>query len=204
MPLRNRVTPWGEIVAVPARGTLMGNRGGCLHDDERRLGRVRWRSAAWICCLLEFKERRRQVMRPGHYTELFFLDEATALAAGHRPCAECRRAEFEAFRRAWATAHGGVPPRAPEMDRILHGERVGEGGAKRRHLLPGEGRDVLELPDGVMVEIGGAAWRVGAEGLRRWSADGYGPPLPRPDGPVFMLTPPAIAAVLAAGYRPRS
>jgi len=116
--LQNRVTPFGEIVATPARGLSMGNRG-ILHDDRRRLGRRRWTHKAWICCVTEFRGRRRQVMAPGRYTELFFLDEAVALAAGHRPCFECRRAAANAFAACW-----GGEPRAPDMDRVLHAERL--------------------------------------------------------------------------------
>ena len=118
-PLRNRVDPFGALHAVPARGTLMGNRGGRLHDPATREIRRRQASRAWICCVLAFKDRRREVMGPG-YTELFFLDEAVALAAGHRPCCECRRREAGAFAAAWAAGRGlAVPPRAPEMDRVL-------------------------------------------------------------------------------------
>jgi hypothetical protein len=105
VPLQNRVTPTGEIVAHPGRGLLMGNRG-CLHGPDRRLHAARWRSKAWICCVLEWKGVRRDPMPPGRWTALFFLDEATALAAGHRPCAYCRRADFAAFAEAWRAAHG--------------------------------------------------------------------------------------------------
>ena len=197
MPLQNRVTPFGEIVAVPDRGSLMGNRGGCLHDGARRLGRARWRSAAWIACLLDFKGRRRTPMTPGLYTELFFLDEATALAAGHRPCAECRRPAFEAFRRAWAAASGTAPPRAPEMDRVLHAERLDGQGGKRRHEAVLE-----ELPDGAMVERDGAAWLVEGGRLLRWTPAGYAEAVPHAPGPALLLTPPATVAVLREGYRP--
>ena len=135
MPLQNRVTPFGEIVAVPERGTMMGNRG-ILHDAHGRaapsLG-----EQAWICCLLEFRGRRDPVMAPGHYTRLFFLDEPTALAAGHRPCAYCRRDAYRAFRAAWAAGNAhlglGATPRAAEIDRVLHDERSGPGGSKRLH-----------------------------------------------------------------------
>src|SRR3954453_18158595 len=139
MPRQNRVTPFGEIVAVPERGSLMGNRG-ILHDAAARDDpdariRRRWAGRAWISCLLEFRGRRDPVMAPGHYTRLFFLDEPTALAAGHRPCAYCRRAAYNAFRDAWAAGnpqHGlGPTPRATEIDRVLHAERLGLGGGKR-------------------------------------------------------------------------
>jgi len=110
MPLRNRVTPFGDLVAVPDRGALMGNRG-VLHDDERRIVRFS-QGRRWIACLTDVKGRRRPLMTPGRYTELFFLDEATALAAGHRPCWECRRADALRFRDAWARAAGADPATA--------------------------------------------------------------------------------------------
>src|ERR1035438_2779229 len=118
MPLQNRVAPSGEIFAS-ARGTFMGNRGGAIHNDGRQIVR-QYASRRWITCLLEFKGRRRTVMSPNRYTELFFLDEAVALAAGHRPCAECRRARFNAFKQAW----GGTSPLADEMDVELHRARI--------------------------------------------------------------------------------
>ena len=125
MPLQNRATPFGAIVASEALGTLMGNRG-CLHDDNRTLSGRRWTTRAWLSCVLSFKGRRRQLMRPGYYAELFFLDEATALAAGHRPCAECRREAFRHFVGCWATGAGraGERVRAADMDRALHAERI--------------------------------------------------------------------------------
>jgi hypothetical protein len=114
------VRPDQEIVADPGRGTLMGNRG-CLHDENRRLRTARWRSKLWICCALEWQGVRRDVMPPGRWTALFFLDEATALAAGHRPCAYCRNEDYQAYRRAWQKAHSlAEPPRAVEMDAQLH------------------------------------------------------------------------------------
>src|SRR5215211_5637346 len=121
MPLQNRVTPWGDLVAVAERGQMFGNRG-VLHDANKRIVRYN-QGQRWIVCLLEFRGRHRPIMRPGHYTELFFLDEATAFAAGHRPCAECRRQDYEAFRRAWVTAHAspsGTLPSAVEIDTRLH------------------------------------------------------------------------------------
>src|SRR5919204_5257344 len=131
MPLPNRVDPFGELFATSARGTLFGNRGGRFHRDDRTLGRRRWVSRAWICCVLEFKGRHRTVWGRG-FTELFFLDEVTALAAGHRPCFECRRADAKAFAAAFARGHGNRgTPRAPEIDRVLHAERL-DSRAKRR------------------------------------------------------------------------
>jgi hypothetical protein len=126
MPRQNRVTPFGEIVSVPERGTMMGNRG-ILHDVDGRIRR-RWRVKRWLICVLEFKGRHRMVMAPNRYTELFFLDEATGLAAGHRPCAECRRSRFLAFRNAWGAANrhisGSESIRAAMMDNQLHAERI--------------------------------------------------------------------------------
>jgi hypothetical protein len=196
-PLQNRVTPYGELVAVPARGTLFGNRGGRLHRDDRTLAPARWKSRAWIACVLAFKGRSREVFGPG-YTELFFLDEATALAAGHRPCAECRRADFNRFAEAWAAGHGlAEAPRAPAMDAVLHRERLV---SARPAALPPS--DLEGLPDGTMVEHGGAAHLVLGDRLLAWSHDGYSRVVPRPSGPGRLITPPAVAAVLAAGYRP--
>lgn len=192
-PLQNRVSPWATIEAVAARGTLMGNRGGRLHDAEGRLGRRRWVSKAWICCETAFRGRRRQVMGPG-YTELFFLDEAVALAAGHRPCFECRRAEARDFAARWAQAEGReTPPRAAEMDRVLH--------ARRR--APRDRLAADALPDGAIFARDGAAFlKRGAKALR-WDWTGYAPPAPLPRAEVEALTPAAIRAALAAGYAPR-
>src|SRR5205085_5238792 len=132
MSLQNRVTTFGELVAVPARGRFMGNRGGRFHRDDRTLGARRWASRQWICCVTQFKERHRAVWGHG-YTELFFLDEPTALAAGHRPCFECRRHDALRFAECWAAARKmPIRPRAAEMDRALHAERL-VGRDKRRH-----------------------------------------------------------------------
>src|SRR5436853_817264 len=144
MTLQNRVDPFGELIAVPARGTLFGNRGGHFHRDDRTLSKRRWASRQWICCVLSFKGRHREVWRDG-YTELFFLDEVTALAAGHRPCFECRRADAKAFAEKWAEAKRCDIPYAPEMDLVLQSERL-DGRVKRKHDMPIDG-----LPDGVML-----------------------------------------------------
>lgn len=193
-PLPNRVDPFGELFATPARGSLLGNRGGRFHREDQTLGRRRWTNRQWICCVLEFKNRRRPVWGPG-YTELFFLDEPTALAAGHRPCFECRRAEAEAFRAAFSS-----PSRisAPEMDEILDRERRVEG-RKRVHSAP-----IASLPDFAFVARGGAAYLVRGGHLRRWSASGYGEAESRPAREsVDVLTPPSIVKALAAGFLPR-
>lgn len=193
-PRRNRVTPEGELVADPARGLLMGNRG-ILHDAEGRLGVARWRHKHWICCVTAFKGRRRPLMAPGAWTELFFLDEAVALAAGHRPCAECRRADFLDFRAAWAAA--GLPGRrAGEIDAALHPARVTRARVQVTHRAEAAG-----LPDGSFIGWQGAAHLVRGGAVRRYSPAGYGPPLPRPVGLVTVLTPAPVVDVLAAGYR---
>lgn len=197
MPLQNRVDPFGELFADPARGTLMGNRGGRFHTDTRRLAARRWASRQWICCLLAFKERQRDVWGR-FYTELFFLDEPTALAAGHRPCFECRRQAAENFAEYWRKARRGRRrPRAAEMDRLLHRERL-QRRAKRRHR-----RAIDDLPDGAFVALDGAAFAVRGDALLRWTAKAYDMRVARPRGiMVNVLTPPAILAVLAAGYKP--
>ena len=156
MPLQNRVTPFGELLADPARGLFMGNRGGRIHDDERRLSPRRWASKQWICCALAFRGRHRTVWGDG-YTELFFLDEVTALSAGHRPCFECRRADAQAFAAAWERA-SGHRPRAAEMDAILHAERL-DGRDKRTHR-----RTIADLPDGAMIAAGGRCLRSARRG----------------------------------------
>ena len=195
MPLQNRVDPFGEIVAVPARGSFMGNRGGRLHRDDRTLATRRWASRQWICCVLDFKNRQRAVFGQG-YTELFFLDEVTALAAGHRPCFECRRADANAFAACWGRATGKVPS-APDMDRVLHAQRL-DGRLQRRHALPLE-----PLPDGAMIAIEGQAFAIRSDRLLPWSFSGYRDPLPRRSGVAAdVLTPPAILDVLRAGYAP--
>jgi hypothetical protein len=196
MPLQNRVTPFGEIVAIPQRGLFTGNRG-IIHDPARRtlLGR-RWTSKAWIVCLCAFKGVRREVMGGRSWTELFFLDEATALAAGHRPCFHCRREDAKAFRAAWARGNGGAPPRAAEMDAALHRERL-DGRRKRLYPLPAP---AATMPDGAMVASGEASYLVRGGRMLLWSAAGYreaGASL----GNVRLLTPPSTVRALAAGYR---
>jgi len=189
MPLRNRVTPYGEIVAIPERGTLMGNRGVIHADDGSH--RREWQVRRWIACRLEFKGRRRPVRQPRRWTELFFLDEATALAAGHRPCAECRREDYKRWQAAWP--HGATG--ADAMDLVLHESRL-DGKVKRTHESA-----LGELPDGVIVDRGGAPYLLAGGALRPWSAAGYGAAEPlRPDERVTVLTPEATVATIAGGY----
>jgi len=198
-PLQNRVMPTGEIVSNPARGMLMGNRG-CIHHPDRTLGVTRWRTKMWISCVLYWRGRRRDVLPPGRWTALFFLDEVTALAAGHRPCGYCRRADHRWFAGSWRAAAGlAGPPRAADMDIWLHAERVSS--RTRRQVT----RQVLagKLPDGAMVRRDGATALHRDGALLRWSFDGYGEPEPVPaDAHVELLTPPSIVAALRAGYRP--
>jgi hypothetical protein len=197
-PLQNRVTPAGEIVAVSARGSLMGNRG-CLHGPDRKLGTARWRSKLWICCVLDWRGRRRDPMPPGRWTALFFLDEATALAAGHRPCGYCRRAAYVSYAEAWRAACGlAERPRAGEMDAQLHAERVDPRSRRQRTSRALAGT----LPDGVMIDHGGPGLLIGGRVLP-WSFTGYQAPVAlRKDATVGVLTPPASVAAIAAGYRP--
>jgi hypothetical protein len=199
MPLQNRVTPTGEIVADPSRGLLMGNRG-CLHAPDRTLGVSRWRSKMWIACVLDWRGRRRDPMPPGRWTALFFLDEATALAAGHRPCGYCRREDYLAYAEAWRRAAGlERRPRAGEMDARLHSERV-EPRTRRQRTRPAVAGD---LPDGVMVRHGGRLGLLAGGRFLPWSFAGYLDPIAlAPDAAVELLTPPASVAAIAAGYRP--
>jgi hypothetical protein len=192
-PLQNRVTPFGEIVAVPDRGTFTGNRG-IIHDPATKTLTRRWAGKAWITCTCDWQGRRRDVWAGRSWTELFFLDEATALAAGHRPCFHCRRDAATAFREAWAVGNRLAAPSAPEMDAALDRERR-DGRAKRLHPV------AAQLPDGVMVAAGDDAFLMLRGTFHRWSSNGYAavtsaPPL---DG---MLTPPSTVAALSAGYRP--
>jgi len=173
---------------------MMGNRG-ILHDDARRIVRV-WQVRRWIACVLEFRGRRRAVMTPHRYTELFFLDEAAALSAGHRPCAECRRADYRRFQSFWRVCHGDTAD-ADEMDLRLHSERAA--GKQKRTYRAG----FASLPDGAYVALHGAPWLVLGESIHRWSDSGYVERRDRPaSGDVEVLTPRSLVAVLAAGYVP--
>ena len=202
MPLQNRVTPWGEIVALPERGLFMGNRG-CLHDGQRQVTK-RWARLPWVTCALVFKDRHRQVMTPGQYTELFFLDEATALAAGHRPCATCRRDAYDTFKVYWLAANRDLAATTDgsmeAIDRLLHAERVDAAGRKR--TWPGR---LGDLPDGAMVVRTGTREPLLVLGgaVHPWTPAGYGPRQAlAADTPVQVLTPPSVVRVLARGYRP--
>jgi hypothetical protein len=197
MPIQNRVLPTGDIVVHPARGLFMGNRG-VLHDDHRTLRPARWKHRNWVCCVLSFKGRKRQLMTPGRYTELFFLDEAVALAAGHRPCGECRRADYAAYRDAWARATGTTPT-PKEMDAILHAARAERGGRRLKTWDSEAG----SLPPGTFISGDGGPVLMRADHALPFAPDGYGAPRPRPAGRVTVLTPAPSVAVLSAGFTPR-
>ena len=194
--LQNRVDPFGRLVAAPERGTLMGNRGGRIHHSDRTLGKTRWKSRQWISCLCQFKKRHREVWGAG-YTELFFLDEVTALAAGHRPCFECRRADALAFQSAFSAGQGGGLLRAAEMDRILHAERLASARPAVRRLA------LADLPDGTVLARGGTAFALRGGSLLTWSFGGYAKQVSAAAGEVLgVVTPPSIIAALTQGYRP--
>jgi hypothetical protein len=197
MPRRNRLTPEGEIIADPARGLFMGNRG-ILHDGEGRII-PRFRHRNWVCCVTAFKGRRRDLMAPGRYTELFFLDEAVALAAGHRPCGECRREAYARYRAAWATATGAGLPAPREIDRALHAARI----APRRGTKVTFAAPVESLPDFAFLRTDDGLAMILGDRLLPWAPGAYGSPLPRPaSGLVEVLTPRPTVEALRAGYRP--
>jgi len=196
MPLQNRADPFGHLHAVPERGLFMGNRGGCFHREDQTLKPRQWASQRWIICRLNFKGRRRTLMRPGYYTELFFLDEATALAGGHRPCFECRRQEAEAFRRALIRA-GRLTPGASisEADAL-------SAGAMQQVLTGRRAREIItpaQLPDGAMYAVEGKVFLVHAGRARAWSFSGYGPALPLHEAGT-RLTPEINCAAINSGY----
>jgi len=197
MPLQNRVTPLGEIIADPARGLVYANRG-CLHDENGRIRR-RWNGRRWLACRLQFRGwHRGPLMQPGRFTELFFLDEATALAAGHRPCALCRREDYNRLRSLWGELHPGQAG-ADAIDVQLHGERITPGGRQQRHH---DGR-YDDLPDGAYVLHDGAPHLVRGAHLLRWTPAGYTVPLQRPDsGWVEVITPPSLLALLRMKWEP--
>lgn len=197
MPLQNRVTPFGDLIAVPERGLVYGNRG-CLHDSYGNIRRHH-NGRRWIACRLSFRGRHRSpLLQPGRYTELFFLDEATALAAGHRPCAECRRVDFDRFVQLWSARHPGETG-ADVIDRRLHAERLQpDGRHQRRHLILAG-----DLPDGAMIIEQGEPWLVCGDELGRWTPGGYSDRVTRPKNhEVEVLTPPSLLYILASGWSP--
>jgi hypothetical protein len=196
-PLQNRVTPQGDIIATPHRGMFTGNRG-IIHDPATRtLLTRRWSSNAWLTCVCEFRGRRREVMGGRSWTELFFLDEATAFAAGHRPCFFCRRDDANRFRAAWEEGSGVSGVLARDIDIVLHRERL-ERGKKRLHALP---MPLQQLPDGAMVQAGTESYLITQGVALLWSPGGYR----RPQNALteaMLLTPPSTLRALSAGYRP--
>jgi hypothetical protein len=197
MPLQNRVTPFGEIIATAERGLFTGNRG-IIHDPATKtLLRKRWSNPAWLTCVLDFRGRRRDVMARRSWTELFFLDEVTAFAAGHRPCFYCRRDEAERFRAAWQAGNGTGPRLAPEIDAVLHAERL-DHGVKRLHPLP---MRLEKLPDGAMVAQGADSFLIARGRALQWSPAGYRDPTSKL-GEARLLTPPSTLRAFLAGYRP--
>jgi hypothetical protein len=195
MARRNRVTPRSELIATPARGLVYGNRG-CLHDDRGEIRR-RYDGKRWIACQLRFRDwRRPSLMQPGRFTELFFLDEATSFAAGHRPCALCRRADFDRFARLWLELHPGQRG-ADAIDAQLHAERIDLATRRQRlHSLPAQ-----DLPDLVFVSRDDAPWLVLGERLLLWTPGGYTTSVPRPtDERMDVVTPPSLTALLARGW----
>ena len=196
MPLQNRVDPHGTLFRSPARGTFMGNRGGALHNEQREIVRS-CVNRRWITCVLNFKGRHRTVMTPRRYTELFFLDEAVAFAAGHRPCAECRRERFHAFQSAW-THPGGVVVRADEMDAELHRARLDSQGKKRTYDAP-----LRSLPNGCFILTGQAAYLVWKDALYLWTPERYASKASRPKAlNVTVLTPHPAVECFRNGYQP--
>lgn len=195
-PLQNRVLPTGEVVAIPSRGTFTGNRG-IIHRPDMTLGTARWSHPHWIICTLTHPRGRYHGPMPHRaWTALFFLDEAVALAAGHRPCAYCRREAYNRYAAAWAKGHGEAA-KAPEMDQALHSARIERPRGQRRHHAK-----VEDLPDYSFI-----LWRevphllLGSQ-IVPFSPEGYGAPMDRPSGEVAVLTPRPTLTTLAAGYRP--
>ncbi len=197
MPLQNRVTPLGDLVAEPGRGLVYGNRG-CLHDD-RGMIRRRYAGRRWIACRLRFRGWLREpLLQPGRFTELFFLDEATAFAAGHRPCALCRREDYVRFGEIWRSLHPGEVG-ADAIDARLHGERV-EPQTRGRRLHEA---DLADLPDGAFVLRAGMPFLVLGSELLRWSTAGYVERDARPARiGTILITPPSLVRVLRAGWHP--
>jgi hypothetical protein len=197
MPLQNRVTPSGDIIATPHRGLFTGNRG-IIHDPATKtLLTRRWASQAWLTCVCEFRGRRREVMGGRSWTELFFLDEATAFAAGHRPCFFCRRDDAVRFRAAWEQGNGVTGVRARDIDAVLHRERLSDG-KKRLHAVP---IPLEELPDGAMVQEGTESFLIVQGRPLNWSPAGYRKTQSALQD-AMLLTPPSTLRALLAGYRP--
>jgi len=202
MPLQNRVDPWGQLQAVNSRGVFLGNRG-IIHNDKQQIV-VQWRSKAWITCQVQFKGRKSPIFSPNSYSQLFFVDEATAFAAGHRPCAECRRDRYNEFKSAWIRANREKleteTPAIVEIDKVLHSERVSED--KRKRTFESQ---FGALPEGSFLEIDGQALLLWRGKLFEWSFDGYcrSDRSLTPAQNVSVLTPESIVRMFAAGFTPQ-
>jgi hypothetical protein len=196
MPLQNRVTPSGDIIATPHRGLFTGNRG-IIHEPATKTLTRRWAGKAWLTCICEFRGRRREVMGGRSWTELFFLDEATALSAGHRPCFFCRRDDALKFRAAWEQGNGVTDVLAPEIDAVLHRERL-DRGAKRLHALT---MPIEELPDGAMVQQDSESFLIARGRAWLWSPAGYRETQNALQD-AMLLTPPSTLRAMSWGYRP--
>ncbi|NOH75580.1 hypothetical protein F0247_10840 [Vibrio crassostreae] len=196
MPLQNRVSPSGELLADNARGSWLGNRG-ILHNEKKEIIRP-WKHKNWVLCELNFKERKRQVFSQNSYSELFFLDEATALSAGHRPCASCRRQRFDEFKQAWGAARLSEL-KVEEIDKVLHQDRAIRGGKKVTY------NEKLEnLPNGVFVELEGKPWLIWRNELHEWHPDGYRARADiYGDLNVTVLTPKCMVEIIVAGFIPQ-
>ena len=200
MPLQNRVDPWGSLIATNARGTLLGNRG-ILHNDKKEIVSP-WKHKAWVTCELSFKGRQREVFSLGSYSELFFLDEATAFSAGHRPCGECRRARFNEFKVAWQTVNADTDQAQSiaEIDKQMHAERAIRGGKKVTYTA-----EFKSLPDGAFIDYQGQAYLCWKGALKQWSPAGYSETsvLPDPGEMVTVLTPHSIVKMYSNGFVPQ-
>jgi hypothetical protein len=197
MLFQNRVQPTGDIIIDHARGDFIGNRG-IIHRNDQTLGTARWSHQAWICCTLSWQDRKRPMMDGRNWTELFFLDEAVAMAAGHRPCGYCRRVDYVRFVDAWAD-HAGMPPKAPQIDKALHAGRVlPRERTQQRHFAP-----LRELPDGAMILRDETAYLVRRDAVLPYQRAQYGPPEIRDNNEAAtVLTPPPMLNVLRAGFLP--
>ncbi len=200
MSYQNRIDPWGKLQAVKSRGSFLGNRG-VLHNDNKEIIATH-RIKGWVTCLLEFKDRKRKVMTPSRYTELFFLDEATAFSAGHRPCAECRRTRYNEFKETWLLANGdlldGMKPTAPNIDTILHKERID------KKLKVTYTANIESLPDGTIVDIDSSAYLIWKTSLFLWSFEGYTDSKIdlKSIGEVKVLTPKSYVSMFEKGFSP--
>lgn len=207
--LKNRVDPWGKPQVTPERGAWMGNRG-ILHDDKKQIVKP-WQHKGWVTCRLKYGEStrtgnssREKLFTPGNYSELFFLDEATAFAAGHRPCSQCRNKRYKEFKQAWAAANRDLissdDPPYKEMDEVLQGERVLPDGEKKTYVAA-----LDSLPEGTMVELDGKAYLVWRRRLYQWSFSGYTEDKAKraPTSPVKVLTPASIVKMYSRGFLPQ-